>query len=46
MTKQPRSIRRSIRRGKVRLVNITGTFGGMMLQRKTNNGGWINLYSI
>lgn len=37
---QPRSIRRSLRRGRLRLINVAGTVGGMALQRKTNKGNW------
>ncbi len=46
MNKQPKSIRRALKRGRARLVSIAGTFGGMMIQRKTNKGGWENLYRI
>lgn len=46
MNKRPRSIRRGLKRGSLRLVSIIGTMGGMMLQRRTNNGGWENLFSF
>ncbi len=45
--KQFKSLRRALRRGTARIQQTKiGESTHFFIQRKTNNGGWINMWSI